>query len=88
MEKEKLIKKLEEHAAEKGIKFNPNQTVVDSIVDRLLVREKELGEQYCPCRMPSGNREEDKKIICPCVFHLDEIREDGHCHCLLFVKGD
>ena len=29
-----------------------------------------------------------KKIICPCVYHKDEIREQGHCHCLLFVADE
>jgi len=86
MEKEKLMKKLEQHADEKGIKLNPNKAIVENIADSLLTREKELGEQYCPCRRPTGDKEEDKKIICPCVYHLDEIKKDGQCLCLLYVK--
>ena len=86
MEKEKLMEKLKKHADEKGIKLNPNKAIVENNVNSLLAREKELGEQYCPCRRPIGNKEEDKKIICPCVYHLDEIKKEGHCHCMLFVK--
>lgn len=42
------------------------------------------GEQYCPCRIRSGDSEEDKEIICPCIFHENEIRQLGRCHCNLF----
>ncbi|MCK4355114.1 hypothetical protein KAW43_02040 [Candidatus Parcubacteria bacterium] len=25
-------------------------------------------------------------MVCPCIYHKREIKEDGHCHCFLFVK--
>ena len=34
-----------------------------------------------------GDAEKDKKIICPCVYHIEEIDREGECHCQLFV-GD
>nr|WP_269850493.1 ferredoxin-thioredoxin reductase catalytic domain-containing protein [Methanosarcina horonobensis] len=27
-----------------------------------------------------------KKIVCPCIYHKDEIEKDGNCHCELFFK--
>ena len=82
---EELIKEYEMCAAENGFKLNPDKKVVEGIVKVLLEREKKFGARYCPCRRITGNKEEDKKIICPCVYHKEEIEKDGHCLCRLFV---
>ncbi len=90
LSKEKYIKKnrkeLEDYAKSQGFKLNPNEKIVDFVIKGLQKNKKEKGEFYCPCRIVSGNKEEDMKIICPCVFHLAEIKEQGHCKCNLFVK--
>jgi len=75
-----------EYARENGFLLNPNRKVVEGIVKILLEREKDLGARYCPCRRVTGDKEEDKKIICPCIYHKEEIEKDGRCHCGLFVK--
>jgi len=46
------------------------------------------GERYCPCRVITGNFEEDKVIICPCIYHKQEIKDWGHCLCRLFFDKD
>jgi len=48
---------------------------------------KKFGRPYCPCRIRSGNPEKDQDIVCPCVFHKDEVSTDGHCHCNLFYQS-
>ena len=88
MNKEELRKMSEDYAKSQGFKLNPNEQIVNAILDGLLKNEKEHGFRYCPCRIVTGNEEEDKKKICPCFWHKDEIKEMGHCHCNLFVKGD
>jgi ferredoxin-thioredoxin reductase catalytic subunit len=35
---------------------------------------------YCICRF-----ERTKKTLCPCVYHLDELRRYGRCKCGLFI---
>jgi len=83
---EDMIKKFEEHAKENGFQLNPDKKTVERIIDGLLKNEGKYGEQYCPCRRVSGNKEEDKQKICPCFWHKDEIKKDGHCFCRLYVK--
>jgi len=83
---EEIIKKYEDYSAQNGFKLNENRKIVMGIINGLLDREKKIGERYCPCRRITGDKEEDKKIICPCIYHKDEIKKDGHCHCNLFVK--
>lgn len=84
--KEELLKTYIEYAEKNNIALNPNEKIVEAIIDGLLNREQVNGERYCPCRKVSGDKEEDKKIICPCIYHLEEIETMGHCHCNLFVK--
>ena len=81
-----LIKKNEEYAKSKGFKINPNEAIVSGVTRGLLVRKESFGELYCPCRKMTGDKKSDKRIICPCVYHEDEIAKDGHCFCNLFVK--
>ena len=83
---EDLIQKYEQYARENGFRLNPNRQVVEGIVRILLEKEKTLGFKYCPCRRVTGDKEEDKKIVCPCYYHKKEIEEQGHCLCRLFVK--
>lgn len=86
MNREELRRFSEKHAKSKGFKLNPDKKLVDWILDTLLKNEKKFGFRYCPCRAITGDKEIDEKIICPCIFHEDEIRRDGTCHCGLFVK--
>ncbi len=86
MEKETLIEKYQEYAKENGFSLNLNQEAVERIVKGLLENEKKYGARYCPCRRITGNAEEDKKNICPCVYHIQELEKDGRCLCGLFVR--
>lgn len=80
-----IIKESELHAKKKGFKMNPDKVVVENLAKGLLEREKKFGYKYCPCRRITGNLKEDEKIICPCIYHIDEIKKEGHCLCWLFT---
>ena len=83
---ESLIKKYEAYAQSQGFLVNPDRQRVENIVKALLKKEELQGDKYCPCRVVTGDKQEDKKIVCPCVYHKDEIEQMGHCLCWLFVK--
>ena len=86
----KIIADLKEeytkYAKDNGFQLNPDEKIVERIINGLLENEKKYGKKYCPCRRVSGNKEEDSKKICPCIWHKDEISKDGHCFCNLYVK--
>jgi|TARA_Y100000034_G_scaffold87295_1_gene104689 ferredoxin-thioredoxin reductase catalytic subunit len=84
--REKLLIKFEMHARKNKIRLNPNGEIIEGMINGLLKNKELRGEIYCPCRILIGNKKEDKKIICPCVFHKKEIKEEGHCKCNLFIK--
>ena len=83
---DELAKKYEEYAKNNGFHLNPDKKTVDRVIRGLLRNEDKYGCQYCPCRRVTGNKEDDAKKICPCVWHKDEINKDGHCFCNLYVK--
>jgi ferredoxin-thioredoxin reductase catalytic subunit len=85
MNAEQLRKALGRYAESQGFKLNPDEKLVDSIIQGLLKNEAKYGYKYCPCRTITGDRTKDAKIICPCVYHKEEIRSTGHCYCGLFV---
>ena len=82
----KIIQDSKEYADSRGLKLNPDNKALERIARGLSENEKKYGARYCPCRRVTGNKEEDKKNICPCVYHLDEVEKFGHCLCGLFFK--
>ncbi len=84
-EEKALLEKSEKFAEETGIAMNPDEKIVNAIITGLLWKKQSNGELYCPCRALSGDKEKDKDIICPCIFHQKEIEDMSHCHCNLFV---
>ena len=83
---ERIAKGYKEYARKQGFRLNPDKRVVNGLIEGMLMNEKKFGGRYCPCRLVTGNKEKDKKIICPCIYHKDEIESMGHCHCGLFVR--
>ena len=86
MNKQQLKKFSQDYADKQGFLLQPDPKMLDLILTGLLKNKEKHGKRYCPCRRVSGNPEKDKKIICPCIYHEEEIKTDGHCKCLLFFR--
>ncbi|MDL2261056.1 ferredoxin:thioredoxin reductase [Methanimicrococcus sp. OttesenSCG-928-J09] len=86
--KEKVRLYAEKYAAKKGFRLNPDPEELDLVYEGLAKRREQYGAQYCPCRIVLGDKQEDRKIICPCIYHEEEIERDGMCHCALFFKAE
>jgi ferredoxin-thioredoxin reductase catalytic chain len=74
------------YAKEHGLALNPDDKRLDIVIRGLARNLRKHGAKYCPCRLRSGDTETDKKIICPCVYHGEEIETEGSCHCNLYYK--
>jgi len=83
---EKVAEVYDKYARSSGFRLNPDRAAVGMIIDGLLENQRRLGARYCPCRIVTGDKAKDAKIICPCAYHKDEIKRMGHCHCNLFMK--
>jgi len=74
------------YAARRGYFLNPDARALDIVIRGLARNCQKFGHAYCPCRLRSGDPEKDNEIICPCIFHGDEVEREGHCHCRLFYR--
>ncbi len=68
--------------------LNPDERKLEIVIRGLARNKKKFGEKYCPCRLRSGDREKDAIIICPCIYHKDEVEHEGSCHCSLYFLKD
>ncbi len=83
-----LIKRWEEFADKNSLfKLNPDKERVLMLAKGVIHNIEKYSLGYCPCRMTTGNKEEDLKLVCPCNFQTQKTwREKGECWCSLFVK--
>lgn len=89
LEEKKILESSKKYAEKNGFRLNPDKKILNAVISALAKNREKHGFAYCPCRALTGNREEDKKNICPCAFHIEEIKRDGHCKCKLFLgKGE
>ena len=87
MTPEELYLILSRYAQSQGFQLNKDKKMVLEILAGLLENERRYGHRSCPCRLASGVREEDRDIICPCVYSRPDIAEYGSCFCGLYVSG-
>jgi len=82
----KQTKWINNYAKKKNYDINPNPMIATNLKIWLSEMEGIYGKRLCPCFEPSGGKENDKAMICPCKYIDDEIEEYGTCHCALFGK--
>jgi len=80
-----ILKKVQES---KGFYFNKDKEKVFELLDALIQNKERYGYTSCPCRLASGDKENDRDIICPCVYRSPDIEEYGSCYCALYVSKE
>jgi ferredoxin-thioredoxin reductase catalytic subunit len=86
MDAEELYAKLRKIHEPKGYFFNKDKKRVMELLEALLVNKERYGYMACPCRLAAGDREQDKDIICPCVYRAPDVEQYGSCYCNLYVS--
>ncbi len=74
------------YAQEKGWVLNTDEKQLNTVIRGLVRNKNKFGQPYCPCRLRSGDKEKDRAIECPCVYHEDEVATQGCCHCHLYFR--
>ncbi len=88
METEKLYDMLKKAQEPKGYYFNRDREMVFDLLNSLNINKERYGYMVCPCRLASGDREEDKDIMCPCIYREPDVKEFGCCYCNLYVSEE
>jgi len=72
-----------------GYKFSPDVQEVEFLLEQLVRNEAAHGIPFCPCKLLSGDREQDLKTVCPCIpFHRKHFDSMKRCWCGLYVHED
>jgi len=88
MQTEQLYEMLKKSQEPKGYFFNSDKVRVFDLLKALIVNKERYGYMACPCRLASGEKENDKDIICPCVYREPDVKEYGSCYCNLYVTTE
>ncbi|WP_319407440.1 ferredoxin-thioredoxin reductase catalytic domain-containing protein [uncultured Desulfosarcina sp.] len=88
MDAGELYEKLKKVQEPKGYYFSNNHERVMELLEALLVNRDRYGYMVCPCRLASGNRDNDRDIICPCDYRQPDVAEFGSCYCNLYVSKE
>jgi ferredoxin-thioredoxin reductase catalytic chain len=85
---EALRRRLSEDAERSGYHLNPDREFTLGLARGLLVNESRYGYPSCPCRLASGNADEDRDMVCPCDYRDPDLAEYGACYCALYVTQE
>jgi ferredoxin-thioredoxin reductase catalytic subunit len=88
MNTQTLYEQLKKVQEPKGFHFNRDMERVMDLLEALLINKERYGYMGCPCRLLSGDRENDRDIICPCVYRAPDVEEFGSCYCNLYVSKE
>ena len=88
MKVEDFLKAFKNVAKKRGWEVNPDEELVRSFAESLMKNKERFEYATCPCRIAVGKEEIDKKIICPCIYAEEDIKELGRCYCGLYVSEE
>jgi ferredoxin-thioredoxin reductase catalytic chain len=83
---DRRCEKLRVEAESGGYHLNPDEDMTRRLVEGLLVNEKRYGYPACPCRLASGDKDDDLDIVCPCDYRDPDLNDHDACYCALYVS--
>ena len=83
---DKLHERLFREAEDSGYHLNPDAEFVKQLIKSLVINERRYGYWACPCRLASGDKQDDLDIICPCDYRDPDLNEYDACYCALYVS--
>ena len=78
--------RLKREAEAGGYHLNPDAEFAMELARGLLTNEQRYGYRACPCRLSSGEKQEDVDIICPCDYRDADVSDYNSCYCGLYVS--
>jgi ferredoxin-thioredoxin reductase catalytic subunit len=86
VEIDRRYEKLKAETETGGYYLNPDVKFTKELIKGLMINEKRYGYGACPCRLASGNKEDDLDIICPCDYRDPDLGDYNCCYCALYVS--
>ncbi len=73
-------RQLDEDVEAGAYHLNPDREWTKGLVKGLLTNLERYGYQACPCRLASGDKQQDLDIICPCDYRDPDLQDYGACY--------
>lgn len=73
---------------EKHYQVNTNLMFNTNLKLWLSEAEDTFGKRICPCFSPTGDKQKDRAMLCPCKYLEEDIKSKGTCHCTLFASSE
>ncbi len=83
---DRLYELLKRTAEAGGYRLNPDVEFTKELARGLIVNQARYGYMSCPCRLASGEKDDDRDIVCPCDYRDPDINRHGACYCALYVS--
>jgi len=83
---DRLYERLFREAEDSGYRLNPDMEFTKQLIKSLVINERRYGYRACPCRLASGDKQDDLDIICPCDYRDPDLNEYNACYCALYVS--
>ena len=83
---DRLYERLLGEAEGTGYHLNPDVEFTQQLIKSLIINERRYGYRACPCRLASGDKQDDLDIICPCDYRDPDLSEYDACYCALYVS--
>jgi ferredoxin-thioredoxin reductase catalytic subunit len=85
---ETVKSRAQQDSKSKGYYLTSDENLLKDLLEGLRENEERYGYPSCPCRIGTGNFEQDRDIICPCDYRDLDIVEYGRCYCSLYVNQE
>ena len=85
-ETEALLSELAADATSSGYFLNPDAAFTRDLAAGLAANQRRYGYPSCPCRLASGEIDQDRDIVCPCDYRDPDLSDYGACYCALYVS--
>ncbi len=81
------LREIDRVARQGGYQLNPDEAFTLRLAEGLLKNAERYGVEACPCRLYTGEADDNLDVICPCYYRDDDLAEYGACFCALYVTG-
>ena len=83
---ERVTRMARRHAQRRGFTLQADDAQLRYVLNGLVHNIVQHGRPYCPCREVTGDSETDRRNVCPCRTHRNEVEQRGECECGLFTR--
>ena len=80
--------KVKKDTESSGYHLNGDEEFTKELLKSILINLERYGYGACPCRLASGDKQDDLDLICPCYYRDPDLVDYGACYCALYISSE